>query len=58
MLKTKPFVLSLSKHERPSDVPFDKQGLSVPFVLRQAQDERRIEGLRMNGENLSEEHRV
>ena len=23
-LKTKPFVLSLSKHERPSDAPFDK----------------------------------
>ncbi len=47
----------LSKHERLSDAPFDKHVLSVPFVLRQAQDERQVEGLRVNGNRLSEKHR-
>jgi hypothetical protein len=37
-LRAKPFVLSLSKHERLSDAPFDEHVLSEPFVLRQAFD--------------------
>jgi predicted GIY-YIG superfamily endonuclease len=30
---------------------FDRPALSEPFILRQAQDERRVEGLRKNGES-------
>ena len=30
-------------------IPFDKPVLSEPFILRQAQDERGLEGLRTNG---------
>jgi len=30
---------------------FDKPVLSEPFILRQAQDERRVEGLTTNGQN-------
>jgi hypothetical protein len=37
-LKTKPFMLSLAKHERLGDVPFDKHLLGEPFALRQAFD--------------------
>jgi hypothetical protein len=47
-------VLSLSKHERPSDTPFGKHVLSVLFVHRKAQDERRIEELRLNGDRPRE----
>jgi hypothetical protein len=34
----KPFVLSLSKHERHDDVPFDKHVLSETLAPRQAFD--------------------
>jgi hypothetical protein len=33
-------VLSLSKHERLNDAPFDKPALSEQILLRQAQGER------------------
>ena len=38
------------KEEARTGSSFDKPVLSEPFVLRQAQDERRVEGLRMTGE--------
>jgi hypothetical protein len=46
--ENKPFVLSLSKHERRNGEPFDKAVLSKPFTLREPQGERLVEGLRVN----------
>ena len=45
----KPFVLSLSKHERLTDSPFDKYVLREPFVLRQSQDFLRSLGINGRG---------
>jgi hypothetical protein len=38
--KNNPFVLSLSKHERQNNTPFDMPFLSKPFTLREPQGER------------------
>src|SRR5438093_10278933 len=51
-------VMSLSNHE-PDRSSFDRPVLSEALILRQAQDERRVEGLRMSGESKgSDERRV
>ena len=45
-----PLVMSLSNHE-PDRSSFDRPVLSEALILRQAQDERRVEGLRMSAES-------
>jgi phosphoribosylformylglycinamidine synthase len=51
-----PLVLSLSKHEPQDSSSFDRPVLSETLALRQAQDERRVEGLRTNAIHMAVDH--